>query len=107
MATPKTLNIIWHMAIASAASDLPIAAINAVMVVPTLAPKIKGKSFFGVILLVDARITEREVVTEEEWIAAVIPAPDNKERKELLKAPESHFPLFASSIRLLKMEESV
>jgi len=54
------------MAMAMAASDLPIAAIRAVTVVPMLAPMMKGNNFFGLIFSVDANITAIEVVTEEE-----------------------------------------
>ena len=68
------------MAMAIAASDLPMAAIRAVTVVPIFAPMMKGNSFFGLIFSVDANITAIEVVTEEEWMAAVSPIPLNNDK---------------------------
>lgn len=63
---PPRLKNRWQSAMAMADSDRPMAAINAVIVVPTLAPIMYGNIFLGEIFWVEANNTDSEVVTEEE-----------------------------------------
>jgi hypothetical protein len=42
--------------------------------------RMKRNSYFGLIFSVDANITAIEVVTEEEWMAAVSPIPLNNDK---------------------------
>ena len=83
--TPIKLNNRWAIATAMASSDLNSAAIMAVMVVPTLAPRMKLKAFCTEILRVAAKGTIREVVIELDWIPAVRRVPQPKALRGLLK----------------------
>jgi hypothetical protein len=67
------------MARLNAVSEIANAAINAVTVVPMLAPIIKGNACLRVILFVAANGTIKEVVTELDCTAAVssVPIPND------------------------------
>ena len=71
IAAPSKLKSIWTMAILIAASVLQIAAITAVIVVPMLAPMIKGKTFINETRLFATAGTINDVVTVLDCTAAV------------------------------------
>src|SRR5258706_14966518 len=64
MSTPMKLNRKWAMAILIAALELNMAAMKAVMVVPTLAPRINGAAARSVTTFFATRGTTREVTIE-------------------------------------------
>ena len=68
-----------------AAFELNIAAIKAVIVVPMLAPSIKGKADFNRITFLATKGTTNDVVTVLERIAAVVNNPQVKDFNEFLK----------------------
>ena len=72
------------MARLTAASDLNIAANNAVMVVPMFAPIIKGNTDDNETFRVATRGTEREVVIELDCKAPVNNTPQENDLKGLL-----------------------
>lgn len=74
----------WAMARLIAASDLNIAASNAVMVVPIFAPIIKGKTEESETFLVATSGTDREVVMELDCSAPVNSNPHEKDLSGLL-----------------------
>lgn len=68
-----------------AASDLKSAAISAVMVVPILAPMMKGNAFLSDTRLVATNGMINDVVMELDCTAAVMPLPQPKDRRGWLK----------------------
>lgn len=72
---PEKLKRKWAMAILMAVSELKLAAIKAVKVVPKFAPIINGKALMSLIFLVATNGTNKEVETELDWIADVINTP--------------------------------
>ena len=85
MQVPIKLKRKWTRAILNAASDLLKAAINAVIVVPILAPTIYGNILPKCILPVAPNGTIIEVVIELDCIPAVKIVPRPKEFKVFLK----------------------
>lgn len=73
--TPMALKKRWAKASEIAASDFISAANKAVMVVPRLAPRINGSTRRTDKLPVATSGTVSDVVTELDWIAAVITIP--------------------------------
>lgn len=73
------------MARLTAASDLKIAANSAVIVVPILAPIMKGKTDDKGTFLVATSGTESDVVIELDCKAPVIRRPHENDLKGLLK----------------------
>jgi hypothetical protein len=76
---PDKLNSKWAIAMLMAASELKLAAIKAVNVVPRLAPIIKGRAFINRIFFVATKGTNRDVDTELDCIADVIRIPHPKD----------------------------
>ena len=68
-----------------AAFELKVLAINAVMVVPILAPKINALACLSFIIFLAASGTTSEVVTVLDRIAAVITKPQPNDLNGFLK----------------------
>ena len=83
--TPIRLNNKWTMARLTAASDLKMAAISAVIVVPIFAPMIKGNTESSDTFLVATRGTDSEVVIELDCRAPVKSNPHENDLYGLLK----------------------
>src|SRR5271170_3930880 len=73
------------MAILIAALELNKAAMKAVMVVPILAPRMKGNTDFLFTIFLATRGTTREVVTVLDRIAAVVSTPQTNDFNGLRK----------------------
>ena len=73
------------MAILMAALELKRAAMNAVMVVPIFAPRIKGKAEFILTIFFATNGTTSEVVIVLDRMAAVVNNPHPKDFSGLLK----------------------
>ena len=57
------------------------------MVVPTLAPRITGIAWLRFMTPDEMNPTTNTVVTEDDWMTAVTPAPDNAPTNRLLRHP--------------------
>src|SRR5436190_13650981 len=79
VSTPTRLNRKWAMAMLMAVFELTIAARNALMVVPMLAPRINGTALRSLTNRLATRGTTNEVVTELLRIAAVVSTPQAKD----------------------------
>ena len=73
------------MAMLMAAFELNIAAINAVIVVPMFAPKIKGRADRNLTTFFATKGTTSEVVMVLDRIAAVVSNPQPNDFNEFLK----------------------
>ena len=73
------------MAILIAALELKVAAMNAVIVVPMLAPKMNGAASFNFTTFFATSGTTNEVVTVLDLMAAVVSNPHPKDFSVLLK----------------------
>jgi hypothetical protein len=71
--------------IALAEFEFNVAAIKAVIVVPMLAPKIKGAAFFNETMRCATKGTANEVVMVEDRMAAVVVTPQKNAFQFLLK----------------------
>jgi len=109
MSTPIKLNRKWTMAILSplAVFEFKNAAINAVTVVPILAPRIKGAACLSFTIFCATIGTTTEVVMVLDRMAAVVNKPQVKDLSGLLKKKRlktsGDFAFKRSEINLLKI----
>ncbi len=83
--TPKMLKSKWAIAMLVAVCDLNMTTINAVIVVPMLAPRMNGIALFNEIFELATNGMTNEVVIELDCIPAVSKVPQKKDLELFLK----------------------